>query len=111
MWDVLGHIFLLVFGPTMAWTGGEWRHAPERVSVPTARGRRWVVRWWAAGYVLVGIGAGVAGVYGLVGVPEPWVVSFCRSVALLLFLLVHWSVPTHRSRGRWPTESGATDGM
>ncbi|MFE0704805.1 hypothetical protein [Streptomyces sp. NPDC058872] len=90
LWDVLGDVALLFFGPLVAWTAWKWRRHPEGAPAWVARGPRWAVRCWTPGFVLLGIGMGISGVYGLTGLPEPWGVGFCRVAGPMLYLLVFW---------------------
>lgn len=113
LWDMFGDVFMLVFGPLMGWTAWEWRRHPERAPAWVARGRRWAVHCWTAGFILLGIGMGSSGVYGLTGLPEPWVVGFCRVAGPMLYLIVFWRPSAHgapRRGERRSTVSGAADG-
>ncbi|WP_086824521.1 hypothetical protein [Streptomyces sp. NRRL B-24572] len=113
LWDVLGDVLMLGFGPLMAWTAWEWWARPERAPAWVGRGGRWVALCWTAGFALLGIGTGVGGVYGLAGLPEPEVVGSCRAAGPVLYLLVFWRSSVHGSRRRGetrPTVSAATDG-
>ncbi|MGW5780398.1 hypothetical protein [Streptomyces sp. NPDC003863] len=48
LWDVLGDVFMLGFGPLMAWIAWEWWGHPERAPAWMGRGGWWVVRCWTA---------------------------------------------------------------
>ncbi|MEU8618115.1 hypothetical protein [Streptomyces sp. NPDC048623] len=100
LWDMFGDVALLFFGPLVAWTAWErWRHL-DRAPAWVARVPRWAVRCWAAGIVLLGIGMGSSGVYGVTGLPEPWVVGFCRAVGPVLYLFFVWLPSIHGARRR-----------
>ncbi|WP_435060028.1 hypothetical protein [Streptomyces sp. bgisy060] len=113
LWDVLGDVAQLIMGPVVAWTVWGWLSHPERAPAWAARGPLWAVRCWVAGFVLLGIGMGSSGVYGLTGLTEPWVVGFCRAAGPMLYLLVVWLPFVHgamrRGDGRSPV-SGAAEG-
>ncbi|MFF6870724.1 hypothetical protein GTY86_07185 [Streptomyces sp. SID5770] len=113
LWDVFGYVALLVFGLLVVFTAREsWRH-PERAPAWMTRGPRWAVRCRTAGVVLLGIGMGGSGVYGLTGLPEPWVVGFCRVAGPMIFLLVFRPSVARGKRRRGegrPPVSGAAEG-
>lgn len=113
LWDVSGDVALLFFGPLLAWTACEWWRHLDRAPAWVARGPRWAVRCWIVGFLLLGVVIGGSGVYGLTGLPEPWVVGFCRAVGPMLYLLFVWIPFVHggRQRGvRRSPVSGAAEG-
>ncbi|UQS31532.1 hypothetical protein J5J01_07810 [Streptomyces fradiae] len=43
---------------------------------------------------------GSSGVYGLTGLPEPWLAGFCRTAGPLLYLLAVWGPAVREALGR-----------
>ncbi|MET9347037.1 hypothetical protein [Streptomyces termitum] len=112
LWDMFGDVALLLFGPLVAWTAWGWRRRLDRAPEWVARGPRWAVRCWVAGFVLLGIGMGGSGVYGLTGLPEPSAVGFFRAAGPMLYLVVFWCLPHGARRGgdRRSPVSGTAEG-
>ncbi|MFI2225531.1 hypothetical protein [Streptomyces fradiae] len=100
LWSRTPDLALLLFAPLLAWTAGGWWRHPERAPAWAARRRPRTVRCWAAAFVLLGIGMGSSGVYGLTGLPEPWVAGFCRTAGPLLYLLAVWGPAVREALGR-----------
>ncbi|MFF5334614.1 hypothetical protein [Streptomyces sp. NPDC013181] len=65
MWELIGAIALLLCGPLVAWTAWEWWRHPEKAPGWMTWGPSWGVRWWAVGFVIVGLAMGAGGVYGI----------------------------------------------
>ncbi|MEU8764595.1 hypothetical protein [Streptomyces sp. NPDC048659] len=94
LWDRVGDVALLLYGLLVASFAWSWRRRVDQRPAWLARLPRWAVRGCVAAYVLLGIGVASSGAYGWTGLPEPWVVDFCRTVGPIVCLLSFWPRPS-----------------